>query len=528
MKNTHSTSKNTNLYINNQSEEINQNETKNHSQNIRKKHTIPSVKKRKKKELSNTAKKTKKSDLIKNDPHLHQTKTRRFYESSSPRYLKVFERIDILNSCLITISNISLSFDYFNKVSALDCIENCIKNEQCSLCFILFLIHKNLWKYNKNSEKNLLELYNCFAKKYSQDNSSSLTDYEDYFINPDNKSTIIKFIYEKLNSELTKISKENQSNNNNNGCCNNMNNNNNNFINYYDKNSVLSSYLELFKQYYYSFISDNFIGFFEKEMSCEICRQNSNLYHTYSFEIYFDFDFNLETISNFYSNNNKNLTLENCFNYYFVNQKNQIENTSNCFICGTNSPKYIIKTILSLPNIITITINKYEKKLYSLFRYPDELDLTNYTSNNLPDNIFYLISVICEDVESKEIFCYCINKRDKSWYLYTNDNISQCDEINENHIPLVLFYQKKNMLNFEYKKINKNYKINLRLVFKDGKERKMKVNQNLSVKDVIKMISKETNQEFTINDLVLDGQYLDKNFSISNYNIDEYSVILVE
>ena len=523
MQNDQPISKNNNINI--QPEKINQNKPVNNTknnENLDKAPAIPSVKKRKKLVSLKTIKKpgkTKKTNLKKNYPNLHQPGANTVHNTISPKYLKIFEKIDIFNSCLIMISNVSFLYDYFVKDLTLKRIENCAENVKYCLCNILFLIHKNLWEYNKTSEKNLLKLYNSFIKKYSQDYSYSLTDYTDYCINPDNKSFIITFIYEKLNKELTQTTNINVNLN--------MNRNNINSINFYDKNSVLSSYLEQFKQNYYSFISDNFIGFYQNE-TYDLCLNHPNLNCTYSYELYFSFNFELEKISNFYKNNNQNLTLENCFYYYFSKQNTKDDNNlSKCSICGMNSKKKIITKIFSLPNIITITINKYEKNLHSLFKYPDELDLNNYTNNNLNDDIFCLTSVSCQDTVNQEFVCYCFNQRDEFWYLYTKDKIIRCDEINENHIPLIIFYQKKNTINFEYKKIKKNYKVNLLLRFRNDAVKNMKVNQNMSVEDIINKISNETDPLSKINMLLLNSQCLNKKLSISNYKIDDGNIILV-
>ena len=428
----------------------------------------------------------------------------------------LFENINIFNSMLIIINNISYINNYFLKEKTKTIINNCDYNNQYCLSSIIYYMFKYMWNYRDKQiisqnflSKKYLNFIDCYTKTYCQ-NSNPQT----YCYNIDNLGKIIYFIYNKINNEL---SSENLK-----------------IINYNENNS-LSNYLNEFSKKNKSIISDNFIGFYENKTFCVNCekkKQRYNLKNDDNIEINYSFlyyiNFNLNEIKNylikenkryknniyynyynynFQSNNNNDngnddisINLYKCFDYTFGHNENF---ESYCNYCFLKTQKIKYTSIFLLPNILTIILSNNNN---CNFIIEDELDLKQYI-NNRYNSSYYLISILCQISYNKQFIIYCINPYDGLWYSYTNDNIKEVQKMDLNAVPLVLIYQVKNYINI-YKPIKKeNNKILLNIKFSNSvNSMNIFFRRNDNIRNVIEKISLIKNIEKSKITLIVEGK----------------------
>jgi hypothetical protein len=116
------------------------------------------------------------------------------------------------------LNNISFNIDYFS--SNLDNIINiCQLNNVHCLTSIAYYINKYLWKtdgYLNINENSINEKYLEFITYYSEINSVDKSLSQNYCYNPQNVRNIFKFIFNKINNELTSVNGPKKNNNYNN------------------------------------------------------------------------------------------------------------------------------------------------------------------------------------------------------------------------------------------------------------------------------------------------------------------------
>ena len=129
-------------------------------------------------------------------------------------YDKIYAKINIFNSLLIMINNISFIIDYFSKDLIQNIINKCEENDQYCLTSILYYINRYMHRSNNPnliSKKEVIQKYLNFIEcltKTNFPNSYSNSCY--YDIN--NIIRILNFVYEKINQELTKVNLESNDN----------------------------------------------------------------------------------------------------------------------------------------------------------------------------------------------------------------------------------------------------------------------------------------------------------------------------
>ena len=456
--------------------------------------------------------------------------------------LFIFENINIFNSLLIMMNNISLLNNYFSKDNTKNKIYNCDNNNQYCLGSILYYINQYMWN-NKDKSKisidSLSKKYSDFIDCYTKTNCNQ-SNLEKYCHDIHNLELIVNFIYKKINDELTS-----QSHNKNN------NNNNNNIIS--NRNDTLSMFLNEFMKYHKSFISDNFIGFYQNKKICVNCENkkqrysltiNNNCEYNYSF--FSCINFNLDEIKNYFTNINKNymdnsnniyycnfnslqihndinLDLNNCFYYTFF--KNNKKYESYCNYCFLNTQQCEFSLIYSLPNILTIILSNYED---CNFIIKDELDLKDYTINCVKEPIYYLISILCQISYSEKFIIYCINPNNGLWYSYTDNKIEIVQQMDINAIPLVFIYQSKHTINYNYNTIQRdNNTMKLTVKFNNGiSSINVIFNKYKTIKDVIQQISSIKNLGGTPIKLLIGGKMVHEDETLLNIT-ENGSVVLV-
>ena len=449
-------------------------------------------------------------------------------KSIIPKNCNIFKKYDLFNSLLLIINNISLIKNYFSKVEFIDLIKKCEKNNKYCLSSISYYINKYLWYTNNKkikSQKKLLEEYIDFVKVYSKENCKD-NNPDLYCFNINNLEYIINFIYNRINVELT--------------------NSNDNKKDYEPKdNGLLSLYQEEFSKKNKSIISDHFIGHFQNKKKCIQCNNAQFSYEpfrtisfsikmTYNYYFYnnnnrFQFNYNMlnyNNISNYYiTNSSKNVKLKDCFNYLFNNYCNY--NNSYCENCNSRTVKEERTSIFFLPNIITIVLTDNNDNDY--FILEDEIDLKNYVINVTGNEKYNLISMLCIINYNGKFINYCFNPNNATWYSYTDVNISEVDKMDINAIPLMLVYQTKSEIDFNYKSIKREPdKIKFYIQFSNEiAATNIYFNKNESFKDLYEKISSYFNLSDKTFFLIINGKIIMESQNLNELIINENNGMLV-
>ena len=357
-----------------------------------------------------------------------------------PNNCDIFNKLELFNSLLLIINNNSLIKNYFSNDKVIDLIKKCKKNDKYSLSSILYYIGKNLWLINNKkiiSQKNLLKKYKEYIVAFSGKNWEKNPDLNYNDIN--NIENIINFIYDKINIELSNSIDK---------------------INLYkaENNSPFPKYLEEFSRKNHSIISDHFMGHYQYQIICMKCKNTQ-----YSYKPFMSISFNIKKIFDSYSKNNNNIKLNNCFNYLSNNNKIKKYN-SFCEKCSALTNKKESSSIFILPNIITIVLTDNDYLMLE-----DKINLKNYVLKKIGNENYNLISILCQITYNGKFINYCINPNNGLWYCYTDGNIFEVDKIDINAIPLVLVYQTKSKIDFNYKPIKReSNKIKFFINFSNG------------------------------------------------------------
>ena len=358
------------------------------------------------------------------------------------------------------MNNVSFIIDYFSSN-----IDNIIQNHKLNNAYCLtkiaYYINKYLWKtdgYLNISENYIIEKYQDYITRFSEfgKENNSLAEY--YCYEPRNSRKIYISIYDMINNELTRVNgpKMNKSYNNN--------------------DRKLSSCLNKINKACNSILSENFMGLFRYQTYCDYCIQRAKSYgfplkYEYDYQTFYEITFNLSEINNYYKSKNSfklaqrnmnfnnnynnekgNINLNQCFEYTFKkkNKKTLIDYCNSCFSIRSKSQYNLI---YSPPNILTLILTNNEFNENCNFFFQDELNIKKYIFNSKNDRIYYLISCLCRLNNTGNFICYCFNPKESCWYSYSDKKIDKEKEIDNNAVPLILFYQSIGTMNFEYKKI---------------------------------------------------------------------------
>jgi len=443
----------------------------------------------------------------------------------TPNYFSLFEDINIFNSILIMMNNISFLNDYFQIGKTRNVINNCNNYNQYCLSGILYYINKYLWNYKEKlliSENYLLKKYKDFIDCYIQTNCENQNS-STYCYDINNLGIIMEFIYTKINKELTseKLQRGMTS------------------YNYYG-NDPFSIYKSDFEKNNKSIISDYFMGAYVNQKFCGNCQSKSQRfglninniiqynYRTFSninldineiYNYYFkknDLNFNNVYANNISLNNNNNynsINLYECF-YYVFGKKNK-KYQSYCNNCYTFTIKYEYDFIYMLPNILSIVLSNNDNFNFVLH---DELDLKQYSKHWEKDGIYSIISILCQTIYNKKYICYCINPNNGAWYSYSDGKINEVEKMDINAIPLIVIYQLKNTIKFNYKNIirDDSNKICLNIKFSNGTTSKLIVTKNSLIKNIIETIKIYSNLGDAQIKLLINGRGAEGEQIISN------------
>ena len=333
-----------------------------------------------------------------------------------------------MNATLHCLSNTSELTNYFLKKYKYNINDNnkLISNEYYKVINNLWNRENNNKSYSPNSFKNVLSKENPLFAGIAANDSKDL----------------INFLLERFHQELNIID--------NNLKINNYTTNQNDQL-YEDK--MLNLFLNEFKNKYNSIISNLFYGVMETKSQCQGCNNIK-----YNFQVFSSIEFPLEKVNEYCfnkgfknnylsSNNNPDIDLYECFNYYTNMEIMTGENQMYCNICKRSCDALYGKSIYSAPNYLILVLNrgkgaKYQYKVI----FHEKLNILNFVSLQNGYTYFELYAVICQIVPSstnRHFVAYCKNKIDKNWYQYNDSNVTRCAQYNEykNGNPYILFYQ---------------------------------------------------------------------------------------
>ena len=443
--------------------------------------------------------------------------------SIKPINCDIFNKIDLFNSVLLIINNISFIKNYFSNDEAINLIKKCEKNNKYCLSSISYYISKYFWYENnkeKKSQNDLLNAYKDFVQAYSKENCKD-NNPDLYCFNINNIENIINFIYNRINVELTNSKGKKKDSPT-------------------QFNGLIYKYLDEFQKKNSSIISDHFIGHYLNKVFCNRCSNAQFSYEpfrTISFNVKRIYDnfynkrfqlfynmLNYNNINNYNIANNNNIRLNDCFNYLFNNDYNFNYNYNNTFCenCNFLTNKKQSFSIFSLPNIITIVLNDNNDN--DIFMLEDEIDLKNYVLNSTGNEKYNLISFLCRVRYNGKFIIYCINPNNSMWYSYTDGNITEVDKMDINAIPLMLVYQIQSQFDFFYKPIKREpNKIKFCISFSNGiTGTSIHFDKNESFKDLHEKISSYFNlkdKEFILiinSKTITEGQKLNEFINFKN------------
>lgn len=452
---------------------------------------------------------------------------------------EIFNKINIFNSILIMMNNISYMNEYFSKLEIKDTISDCENhNQPFCLTSILYYINKFMWN---NNDKDLIGK-NDLNKKYSNyfntfsNNNSKNANYEKFCYDIKNAGFILQSIYSTINTELTKEKKKPFK------------------PKFNEKHPILSNYYNSFFEKNNSKISDLFIGHYVIQTICQNCQSKI---HKYNYFYYLNFDSN--NINKYSINNNplqmscmnfnNNFMINPMMNNNFMNVNplgisyNNVPNNTNytnnqninitdyfnniipkcfnkkyqifCNVCCMNTYYEDIYNIYSLPNILSLEFSNNEKCNFIL---QDELNLQKCTQfyPDKSNGIYKLISIICQISYNMKFICYCFNHKKCLWYSYTDGSINEIEKMDINAIPILAFYQcGTNLENYKKIEIENVDKICLNIRLLSG-DKKIFFNKNSTIGKLKQYIS-STFKPGNITRLLINGEIADNNKILSEY-----------
>ena len=211
-----------------------------------------------------------------------------------------------------------------------------------------------------------------------------------------------------------------------------------------------------------SIISQLFYGILETNSVCKNCKKISNLQGfnpkvTYNYQSFNCILFKLDEVkkSNLYFNNfqieeNKIISLNDCFNHYQLPETVKKDTKYLCNICKEESDILFTSTIYSSPNVLILIILREENFLSNIeLNFTETLDITNFVLENkgkLIYNLYGVISQIIENNNNPYYIASCKSSKDQKWYRFYDDKISSITNVNKEVIsygkPCILFYKK--------------------------------------------------------------------------------------
>ena len=343
---------------------------------------------------------------------------------------KLYE-LNALLQCLCHIEPLVNYFKYkFEEIKKISSYKKAKDNGLClAECFKNII--DDLWP--DIEIKNKSEIFTHINTKSSKKFSDMI-----YKINPnynENQEYLIKFLQTRLHEELNKVENKNHNYTNN---------------NLSDKNKSFQNYLNNFKEYNQSKISDIFYGTYYSYTQF-LCGHQEYNFQSYTFGFY-SFQQVLQNKIITFNNGQNPLYINRIFNMNEINiydclfYDNQIKSGYKlCKICSIEQQCSNKNIIYSAPKILCFVFNKNENVPMMNFNIENNINI--YQFSEIKSMINYgLIGIIVYFYPNRYI-AFCKNPVNMLWYSYDNDKVEKMFSIgeilNKRLIPYMLFYQHK-------------------------------------------------------------------------------------
>ena len=368
--------------------------------------------------------------------NMNQISNQRQYPFSKVRkpiktFLAKLGETEYFNAILYLIGNIKVLCEYFyipNKDN------NFVKNmDKAPLSFIIHRLFLHLYPLSENentkpykpdSFKRYLSEINIVYKSQKKRNPNDL----------------FSFILDTLHRELKKPQKGEFQNPN----------------NVSNKNDVIQTGVNNFKNCELSKITEYFNWFELKDTRCTQCNQTMYSFHTYHM-----LELDILNTSNYIKNKNNNLysnnsiTIYDCLSYYQLRKSNL---KAYCKSCNKNTILDCGMHIYSNPNIFVFSLNRglindnLDDNLTNIsFQINELIDLNNFVDNNQISRQYELIGIVSISCQLKNYVAFCKSPVNNNWYYYDSKNIyaininyilMEHDSNKETgYIPCLLVYQ---------------------------------------------------------------------------------------
>lgn len=377
------------------------------------------------------------------------------------------------------INNVTNINNYFSNLQNKSIIEKTIAVYKNGLTHILYLINHNL-----SSDDELAIFVDNFIKKFYMNKKTEIFDMKCM-------KSIINYIYNVINNELTKVKLTNTD---------------------IDSQFLNNPFYE-FMNKHYSIISDFFMGFFQKEVKCQVNQEETlakEIFYVIEFDLkdiyYFSADLNI-LISNY---DNPIVNVDYCFNYYF-NKDNKNKKISYCDSCFIETEKSEKKYIFSPPKIITIALSNTDNYNLTLQK---EINIRKFIADkykHLFPGLYDLILILY------------MSRNEKKFIIHSESNgdFNQSNENYSNAIPVMLLYQMRQHPD----------DIKLTINFQNGYPPKDETfNKSNKIIEVRQKIANKFNFDINKFCLLINGNRTEDFETLSKYlrNINNVSVIFKE
>lgn len=208
---------------------------------------------------------------------------------------------------------------------------------------------------------------------------------------------------------------------------------------------LMKQSLESWKSFYetnYSFIINTFSGLLHNSVICLNCKHEENRFEPYN---NLSIDINFEN-----TNDNVSVDLNGCLKNYFKTA--ETINTWRCDQCKANGCQKKC-SLWSVPNYLIIHFKRFSpsgRKIHKRVNFNlDDLDITNYISDDKLDKNNYIYSLYAVNYHSGELnsghYWSCCKNLDNTWYLFNDGHVSKFHNINDiiTKDAYILFYHRK-------------------------------------------------------------------------------------
>ena len=202
-----------------------------------------------------------------------------------------------------------------------------------------------------------------------------------------------------------------------------------------NEDNLYQEYLSDFKFKNNSIIDQLFTGIKLISIKCEKCDESGQIFEDFNF-----MHFSLDKAEKNMENKFKKIDLNECFKYYFNNQK--VEQI--CKKCGNNSI-YTSKKINLSPKILTIFLENMKEK-GNLFKLDIEININEYLKEkNEGYKLIGMITYLKIKGSNESYQAYCYSFEYNKWFCFVDEYVYEVDDIinniqNTNRLPYILFY----------------------------------------------------------------------------------------